>query len=88
MREGSEAPNTRLSGILSASAFFDLNLYCLDREMGYMVSLASDVAQVSKPAKDANTGVCACFPTPCRLGSRRHSRIGNLRYDSMTGSEV
>ena len=34
------------------------------------------VSRVSKPARRP------ARPTPCRLGSRRHSRFGNLRYSA------
>ena len=42
----------------------------------------SPVAQASKPAvsRVSKPARRPARPTPCRLGSRRHSRFGNLRY--------
>ena len=66
----------------------------------YVLSVAqtskSAVSQVSKPADLTHTRHAANFQ-PCRLGSRRYSRFGNLRYEleatpaltvSCTGGEV
>jgi hypothetical protein len=43
----------------------------------------SAVSQVSKPAPQRNSNTLS-FSGLCRLRSRRYSRFGNLRYNSLT----
>ena len=45
-----------------------------------VVLLTPAVSQGSKPAERSKYPCGAPFRTPCRLGSRRYGRFGNLRY--------
>ena len=58
------------------------NLACLNRHGLARIYHAHFVAQASKPAvaRVSKPAARSARPTPCRLGSRRHSRFGNLRY--------